>query len=40
MGAQVFSLEFAGEGQSYPEDQWPVIDLNPEEWQEIEEPPQ
>jgi hypothetical protein len=36
---QVFSGDFAGPGQTYPEDQWPVIDLNPEEWREVEDCP-
>jgi hypothetical protein len=37
MGVQVWRGDFAGQGQTQPTDLWPVIDLNPEEWREVEE---
>jgi hypothetical protein len=37
MAVQSFGYKFAEEGQNHPTDQWPVIDLNPEEWREVEE---
>jgi|HubBroStandDraft_6_1064221.scaffolds.fasta_scaffold43001_3 hypothetical protein len=39
MAVQTFGHDFAGEGQNHPTDLWPVIDLNPEEWREVEECP-
>ena len=39
MAVSVWSDNFAGQGQTQPTDPWPVIDLNPEEWREVEECP-
>jgi hypothetical protein len=39
MAVQIWGDNFAGQGQNQPTDLWPVIDLNPEEWREIEECP-
>jgi hypothetical protein len=39
MATSVWGHDFAGEAQTHPTDLWPVIDLNPEEWREVEECP-
>ena len=39
MATAIWGVNFAGEGQTQPSDLWPVIDLNPDEWREIEECP-
>ena len=39
MAVQIWGDNFAGQGQTQPTDLWPVIDLNPEEWREVEECP-
>jgi hypothetical protein len=39
MATYIWDKDFAGEGQNHPTDLWPVIDLNPEEWREVEECP-
>jgi hypothetical protein len=39
MAVAAWGYDFKGEGQNHPTDLWPVIDLNPEEWREVEECP-
>jgi len=39
MAVAAWGIKFAEEGQNHPTDLWPVIDLNPEEWREVEECP-
>jgi hypothetical protein len=39
MAVAAWNYNFAGEGQNHPTDLCPVIDLNPEEWREVEECP-
>jgi hypothetical protein len=39
MAVAAWRVDFKGEGQNHSADLWPVIDLNPEEWREVEECP-
>jgi len=39
MAVVAWGYKFEGEGQNHSADLWPVIDLNPDEWREVEECP-
>jgi len=39
MAVAAWNYNFAGQGQTQPADMSPVIDLNPDEWREVEECP-